>query len=127
MSTQPVAGIFNFPNPDRGLNVGVRPDAKSIPNNRLGHLFFTFALLLLAVFTSIPCLGKELTPISPSHAKLLEGRKLLIDEGGGVHVQITRAPATPHFPPSGPSHWLFQGPPAESKVLAVLAMMKGRP
>ena len=25
---------------------------------------------------------------------------------------------TPISPPSGPSHWLFQGPPAESKFLA---------
>jgi hypothetical protein len=25
---------------------------------------------------------------------------------------------TPIFPPSGPDHWLCQGPPAESKLLA---------
>jgi hypothetical protein len=93
MSTQAIAGIFNFPSPEEGLNVGARPDAKFILNNRLGHLVFTVALLLLAVFTSITCLGKELTPISPSNAKLLEGRKLLIDEGGVVHVLITPAPA----------------------------------
>ena len=27
---------------------------------------------------------------------------------------------TPISPPSGPTQWLFQGPPAESKVLAVI-------
>jgi hypothetical protein len=26
--------------------------------------------------------------------------------------------ATPISPPSGPTHWLFQGPPAQSKLLA---------
>jgi hypothetical protein len=26
---------------------------------------------------------------------------------------------TPISPPSGPSYWLFQGPPAESRLLAV--------
>jgi hypothetical protein len=28
------------------------------------------------------------------------------------------AQSTPISPPSGPTHWLFQGPPAESKLLA---------
>jgi hypothetical protein len=31
-------------------------------------------------------------------------------------------PRNPHFPASGPSQWLFQGPPAESKFLAVREM-----
>lgn len=93
MSARPVAGICNFSAPGKGLNAGARPEAKSRLKNQLDHLVFTVTILLVAVFTSIPCLGKELTPISPSHAKLLEGRKLLIDEGGIVHVQITPAPA----------------------------------
>lgn len=76
MPSQPVEGACN----------------SSRPRNRFGSLVFAAALSMLAVLTSTPCFGKEMTPLSPSHARLLEGRKLLIDDGGVVHVQIAPAP-----------------------------------
>ncbi len=36
---------------------------------------------------------------------------------------LSIAPATPISPPSGPAQWLFRGPPAESKFLAVPALL----
>jgi hypothetical protein len=46
--------------------------------------------------------------------------------GAGAYHQTTykketmkRKITNPHFPAYGPSQWLFQGPPAESKFLAV--------
>jgi hypothetical protein len=34
------------------------------------------------------------------------------------------AKSTPISPPSGPTHWLFQGPPAESKLLAEIVRLR---
>jgi hypothetical protein len=35
-----------------------------------------------------------------------------------VETNLLQTSPTPISPPSGPTHWLFQGPPAESKLLA---------
>jgi hypothetical protein len=35
-----------------------------------------------------------------------------------LELPVLRPESNPHFPPSGPTQWLFQEPPAESKFVA---------
>jgi hypothetical protein len=61
-----------------------------------------------------------------AHALHVEGAAEGVVEGGDGGLDLDDGEldggqaeaATPISPPSGPSQWLFQGPPAESKFLA---------
>jgi len=63
------------------------------------------------------------------YAQLLGGAAKVLDATlfsgpENVYKAIAYSQSTPFSPPSGPTQWLFQGPPAESKFLAVTAIPK---
>lgn len=92
MPSQPIEQVCSFSRRHHGFIFGAKPKVKVRPMNRMCHLVSAVAVPMLAVLTSTPCLGEEMTPLHPAHARLLDGRKLLIDRGGVLHVQIAPAP-----------------------------------
>jgi mono/diheme cytochrome c family protein len=46
-------------------------------------------------------------------------REQLDKHRADTNCAACHAKINPHFPASGPTQWLFQGPPAQSKILAV--------
>jgi hypothetical protein len=56
------------------------------------RLVAAVAVSFLTLLTSISCFGADMTPLKPSHARLLDGRNLFIDSSGTVHVEIVPAP-----------------------------------
>lgn len=60
--------------------------------NRLCHPVVRIGASILAGLTATCWAGGDLTPLSPTHARLLSGRELFIDADGAVHVRIAPAP-----------------------------------
>ena len=56
------------------------------------HLAAVVVLSILSILISGRGLAGEMAPLKPAHARLLEGRQLLVAEDGVVHVRIAPAP-----------------------------------